>query len=286
MIAATEGFVLREIRYGDTGSVVKIYTKDKGLRSFMVKGLRPSASSSSRNARKKNAPSALLPLLEVEFTYIEKRESQTLYSLQRFRPCSGGSRLYADVSKTCMLTFVAELLSKCLAEEQADQALYACLSRFVWRLEEAEKPYGHYHIWFLLLLTRYLGCYPQTVETGQGAVVSQTAAMREVEWTFDLQEGRFGCANGASIGGAGIPGASQPGAVGGTGVCTVGVGECGPGVKILHQLFSDFDQAEALLQNLSSAERQSVLHLLVRYYTIQFSLSELKSYTVLKEVFA
>ena len=281
MIAATEGFVLREIRYGDTGSVVKIYTKDKGLRSFMVKGLRPS--SSSRGSRKKLAQSALLPLLEVEFTYVEKRESQTLYSLQQFRPCSGGSRLYADVAKTCMLTFVAELLSKCLAEEQADDALYAGLSRFVWRLEEAEKPYGHYHIWFLLLLSRYLGCYPQTVVgVGLGATKAQPAAA-QTECFFDLQEGRFGCANGgiganSSFGMGGVIGAAQPG--------TAGVGESGPGVKILHQLFSDFDQAEALLQTLSNAERQSVLHLLVRYYTIQFSLSELKSYTVLKEVFA
>ena len=273
MIAATEGFVLREIRYGDTGSVVKIYTKDKGLRSFMVKGLRSSASS-SRNSRKKSAQSALLPLLEVEFTYIEKRESQTLYSLQQFRPCSGGSRLYADVAKTCMLTFVAELLSKCLAEEQADEALYASLSRFVWRLEEAEKPYGHYHIWFLLLLSRYLGCYPQTMTgVGLGATTAQPA-VAQPECFFDLQEGRF-VRTGGGFGASGAPG-----------IGVAGVGECGPGVKILHQLFSDFDQAEVLLQTLSNAERQSVLHLLVCYYTIQFSLSELKSYTVLKEVFA
>lgn len=279
MIAATEGFVLREIRYGDTGSVVKIYTKDKGLRSFMVKGLRPSASS-SRISRKKSAQSALLPLLEVEFTYIEKRESQTLYSLQQFRPCSGGSRLYADVAKTCMLTFVAELLSKCLAEEQADEALYAGLSRFVWRLEEAEKPYGHYHIWFLLLLSRYLGCYPQTVAgVGLGATKAQPA-VAQTECFFDLQEGRF-VRSGSGLSASGGFGASCDHGIGVT-----GVGECGPGVKILHQLFSDFDQAEVLLQTLSNAERQSVLHLLVRYYTIQFSLSELKSYTVLKEVFA
>ena len=272
MIAATEGFVLREIRYGDTGSVVKIYTKDKGLRSFMVKGLRPS--SSSRGSRKKLAQSALLPLLEVEFTYVEKRESQTLYSLQQFRPCSGGSRLYADVAKTCMLTFVAELLSKCLAEEQADEALYASLSRFVWRLEEAEKPYGHYHIWFLLLLSRYLGCYPQTMTgVGLGATTAQPA-VAQPECFFDLQEGRF-VRTGGGFGASGAPG-----------IGVAGVGECGPGVKILHQLFSDFDQAEVLLQTLSNAERQSVLHLLVCYYTIQFSLSELKSYTVLKEVFA
>ena len=51
MTESAEGFVLREIRYGDTGSIVKIYTKDKGLRSFFVKGVRPSGASGGRSSR-------------------------------------------------------------------------------------------------------------------------------------------------------------------------------------------------------------------------------------------
>lgn len=54
MTESAEGFVLREIRYGDTASIVKIYTRDKGLRSFIVKGVRPAGTRSARSSRSRH----------------------------------------------------------------------------------------------------------------------------------------------------------------------------------------------------------------------------------------
>lgn len=254
MTESAEGFVLREIRYGDTGSIVKIYTKDKGLRSFIVKGVRPSGTRSARPSRNRQAKAGLFPLLELEFTYVERRENQTLYTLRQFRPSGRAQGLYADVSKVCMLTFIAELLSKCLAEGQADEALYDYIACFVQRLDAAEKPYGHYHVWFLLTLSRYLGCYPQVADA-----LYDTPGL-----TFDLQEGRF-CR---------IPAAGAVGSAGST-----------DSAMALFRLLSEPDTTEERLRTMGNAERQSLLHLLVQYYTVQFSLSELKSYAVLREVY-
>lgn len=253
MTESAEGFVLREIRYGDTGSIVKIYTKDKGLRSFFVKGVRPSGSRPSRNRQGK---AGLFPFLELEFTYVERRESQTLYTLRQFRPSGRAQRLYGDVTKVCMLTFLAEMLSKCLAEGQADAALYDYIAHFVQRLEAAEKPYGHYHVWFLLMLCRYLGCYPQVAE-----VLPDAPGLR-----FDLQEGVF-CR---------MPvGTVHQNPLSGT-----------EAAAALYRLLSEPDRAEESLRSMGNAERQSLLHLLVQYYTVQFSLSEIKSYAVLREVYS
>lgn len=261
MTESAEGFVLREIRYGDTGSIVKIYTRDKGLRSFIVKGLRPSGARSARASRNRQAKAALFPMLELEFTYVERRESQTLYVLRQFRPTGLAQGLYADVSKVCMLTFIAELLSKCLADGQADEALYDYIARFIRRLDAAEKPYGHYRVWFLLTLSRYLGCYPQVAD-----VLYDTPGLM-----FDLQEGRF-CRTPAGVGDsftAGRPTQSpNPTAA-----------------QALFRLLAEPDGAEEKLRLMGGAERQGLLHLLVQYYTVQFSLSEIKSYAVLREVY-
>ena len=35
-----QGFVLQSIRYGDSSLIVRIYTRDGGLQSYMVKGVR------------------------------------------------------------------------------------------------------------------------------------------------------------------------------------------------------------------------------------------------------
>lgn len=261
MTESAEGFVLREIRYGDTASIVKIYTRDKGLRSFIVKGLRPSGGRSGRSSRNRQAKVGLFPLLELEFTYEERRESQTLYALRQFRPLGRAQELYADVSKVCMLTFIAEVLGKCLAEGQADEGLYDFIAAFVQRLDAAEKPYGHYHIWFLLMLSRYLGCYPQVAD-----VLYDTPGL-----VFDLQEGRFcrpaGVSSAASV--AASATASAPSTA----------------AQALFRLLADPDGAEEKLRLMGGAERQGLLHLLVQYYTVQFSLSEIKSYAVLQEVY-
>ncbi|MDE5606267.1 MAG: recombination protein O N-terminal domain-containing protein [Bacteroidales bacterium] len=255
MTESAEGFVLREIRYGDNGSIVKIYTKDKGLRSFFVKGVRPSGASVGRSSRHRQGKAGLFPFLELEFTYVERRESQTLYTLRQFRPSGLAQRLYGDVTKVCMLTFLAEMLSKCLAEGQADDALYGYIAYFVQRLDAAEKPYGHYHVWFLLTLCRYLGCYPQVAE-----VLPDAPGLR-----FDLQDGVF---------------------------CRMPVGTVAQNplsgteaAAALYRLLSEPDRAEESLRRMGNTERQSLLHLLVQYYTVQFSLPEIKSYAVLREVY-
>lgn len=257
MTESAEGFVLREIRYGDTASIVKIYTRDKGLRSFIVKGVRPSGVRSARSARNRQAKVGLFPLLELEFTYEERRESQTLYALRQFRPSGRAQELYADVSKVCMLTFIAEVLGKCLAEGQADEGLYDFIEAFVQRLDMAKKPYGHYHIWFLLMLSRYLGCYPQVAD-----VLYDTPGLM-----FDLQEGRFFRPSGVNTAATAVASAPSTAA------------------QALLRLLAEPDGAEEKLRLMGGAERQGLLHLLVQYYTVQFSLSEIKSYAVLQEVY-
>lgn len=272
MTESAEGFVLREIRYGDTASIVKIYTRDKGLRSFIVKGVRPSGTRSARSSRGRQAKVGLFPLLELEFTYEERRESQTLYALRQFRPSGRAQELYADVAKVCMLTFIAEILGKCLAEGQADEALYDFIAGFVQRLEMADKPYGHYHVWFLLTLSRYLGCYPQVAD-----VLYDTPGLM-----FDLQEGRF--CRGTEV----KPAATAVSAMASMPTMAsvpVAVSVPSTAARALFSLLAEPDRAEERLRRMGHAERQGLLHLLVQYYTVQFSLSEIKSYAVLQEVY-
>lgn len=266
MTDSAEGFVLREIRYGDTGSIVKIYTRNKGLRSFIVKGLRPSGGARGRSKGRSSGKAGLFPLLKIEFTYMERRESQTLYNLQNFRPSGPFRTLYGDVRKVCMLTFVAELLSKCLPEGQGDEALYDYIGYFLTRLDAAENQYGHYHVWFLLMLSRYLGCCPQVPEVPPEAS----------RLFFDLQEGRFGY---TGAGGGDVTGPEaqvQP---------RTQALSSGGGAAALYRLLCEPDQAENTLCSMRNAERQGVLHLLLQYYTVQFSLPEIKSYAVLREIF-
>jgi len=46
MIFSTSGIVLRSVKYGDTSSVVSIYTRQFGIQSYLVNGVRGAAKNS------------------------------------------------------------------------------------------------------------------------------------------------------------------------------------------------------------------------------------------------
>lgn len=244
------GFILREIRYGDTSSIVKVYTKEHGLRSFMVKGL--------RSSRSKHGKVGLFPLLEIEFSYIQRSESQNLCNILQFRPHGAYKTLYGEVSKSCMLTFLAEILSKCFAEGQPDCAIYGYINRFLENLDNAESSYGYYHLLFLFEISRFLGCYPNI---GDYDILENKRSSA----VFDLREGVFSY--------------SMPAYEG-------EVAREENGSELLRLMLSEPSKAEEHLRNMSAKEKNSVLVLMMNYYKIQLSMPEIKSYQVFREVFS
>ncbi len=59
MIAKTQGVVFHQIKYSETSLIVKIYTRDFGLQSYLIKG--------ARSKKSKFSPALLqhLSLLEI-----------------------------------------------------------------------------------------------------------------------------------------------------------------------------------------------------------------------------
>lgn len=225
MQIATQGFVLREIPYGETSSIVKIYTQNKGLSSFILKGLRASKAAKGKLA--------LLPLLKIDFSYIDFREHQNLSHIKSYRAVGVQHKLYSNYAKLSMLSFFAEILSKSCAEHQADNLIFSYIDNFLEKFAQEEK-FSHYHILFLLEMTRLLGCYPSRDELENHFFFSISIEEEAKQLFLEVLRSQDG---------------------------------------------------EKKLMELSYTERKMLLEILVKYYCHQFSISELRTYTILKEVF-
>ncbi len=151
-VVHTELIVLSRLRYGDTSLIVRAYTRELGLQSYMVKGvLKPKKTGLK--------PSYFQSLTRLSAVVTYSAKTQKLQAIREAKPIANSNGFSADVLKSNVALFMAEVLSMLLSEEQEDQLLYTFLTAQINRLE-SQPVSPDYLILFLLRLTHFMGCFP------------------------------------------------------------------------------------------------------------------------------
>jgi DNA repair protein RecO (recombination protein O) len=157
------------MKHKESGVIAWIYTRDFGLKSFFIQGVR----------RKKPTMKANLfqPLTLLEMQVINKgnKEINTLSSIGVVSDCLA---IQQDIGKTSIALFLAEIQYKCIKEEEANQELFDFLWGTVLNLARDEGNIANYHLFFMLSFSKYLGFYPNTQDIKTGSY-------------FDKREGVF-----------------------------------------------------------------------------------------------
>lgn len=169
MIVKTKAIVIHAIKFQETSLIVKCYTKENGIKSYLLKGILRKKKSAKLN----KAQFQLGSLLELvtknstnnKLNYINEA---SVYHQTPFTQ--------TNVYKSSLVLFMTEVLNLALKEEEQNIQLYQFLEHSFIQLNEIEK-FGTFHIAFLVELTAYLGFYPQ---------IQDKNAL-----SFDLTEGIF-----------------------------------------------------------------------------------------------
>lgn len=147
----TRALVLQTIRYNDFSLIVKMFTREAGLLSFMVKG--------THGKKSKFKPAYFQPLTVLEVQYTQKTGSD-LYQLREVMLGISLESSRTDAHKIAVSLFLAEFFSKSLREQHADENLFTYLESRVLELEHQPRCHPAFHIKVLLELTGYLGFFP------------------------------------------------------------------------------------------------------------------------------
>lgn len=148
----TKAIVLSTVKYSDADLIVTLFTAEKGLLSFFLKGIRK-----AKRAKLKSSQFQVLSCLEIDFNY---RENKGLQFIKEAKIHLAFQNLQQNVFKTTMAMFVSEILKSCIQEEEQNLDLYQFLERSLSHLNTAEK-FSDFHLNFLVQLTRFLGFYPE-----------------------------------------------------------------------------------------------------------------------------
>lgn len=168
MIQTTKAIVINTIKYGDTSLIATCYTKNYGIKTYMLKGILTSKKSNVKLAY-------FQPLMVLNLTANHNNKG-ALNFIKDVEVLNFNNSIYSTIKKQTIALFLSEIVHFSIREEEQNSQLYQYLeTSFLWL--ETHDNCSNFHLLFLLNLTKYLGFYPEMK-------ASNTSY-------FDLLEGSF-----------------------------------------------------------------------------------------------
>ena len=168
MLVNTKAIVISALKYGEADLIVKAYTRESGLRTYMLKGILK-----SKKGKFKASQFQVLTQLELVANHKDKG---SLEYLKEAKVTNTYGSLHTNVVKSSMGMFLAEVLRNAIREEESNPVLYDFLEHSFLQLDLLGS-IANFHLFFLLKLSSYLGFQPE-------------ASRRELPF-FNLLEGTF-----------------------------------------------------------------------------------------------
>jgi len=146
MLQKTQGIALSYVKYKDTSIIARIFTREYGLRSYIV-----------NSVRKKNKGNKMIffqPLSLLDLVVYENpskdinRISEVKFSYQTINTIS-------DIKRSSVVIFLCEFLEKLILTEEENESLYDFINSALVDFDKSFDP--DFHVNFLLRLTPFLG---------------------------------------------------------------------------------------------------------------------------------
>lgn len=156
MLLTTNAIVLSKLKYRDNDLIVKCYTEQLGVVSFLLRGVLK-----SKKGNSKIAYFQLLSQLQLEIIYKQNRSLQVIKEIKLNYLYAS---LHSNILKSSIVMFLAEVLANTLKEEEQNTNLFSYIeTTLLWLDTHSE--YSNFHLLFLLNITKYLGFYPEEINT-------------------------------------------------------------------------------------------------------------------------
>lgn len=151
MLVKTPAIVLSTIKYSEADLIARLYTRELGTQSFMLKGIRKSRKGKLR-------ASFFQPLTQLEIETQHKGKGHLEY-IKEARVIFPYQHLLTDISKSSITLFFSEVLTQLLTEQQPDTSLFEYLSSVFQYLDQIDQV-ANFSIKTLLDITGFLGFQP------------------------------------------------------------------------------------------------------------------------------
>ena len=169
MLHKTEGIILHSVKFAENSLIVKVYTSELGLQSYMLNGVK---------GKKSKYKSALLQPLSLVELIATSSNSGNLHRVSEINLLKPYTDIPYHLAKRSIAIFLNEVLYRVLKEEHADISMFEFIKNALLVLDLKQDSCANFHIYFMVQLTAYLGFSPN-------------GSLEEKNTLFDLKEGCF-----------------------------------------------------------------------------------------------
>ncbi len=167
MMQKNKGIVLHHVKYGESGIIIYMFTRNFGRQTFIMHGIR------RKKAQVKINIFQPLYILNLETYHKPGREIQQIKEAKIHKPFHS---ITSNIYKSTIVLFLAEILYRSLKTEEPNYGLFDFIESSLDILDKLEVGYVNFHLIFLLNLSRLLGFQPNLTDA-------------ETPGYFDLKEG-------------------------------------------------------------------------------------------------
>lgn len=157
MLLTTKGIVLSCLDYSETSIIVRVYTEQLGLQSYIVKGVRKKGARIKRNLF---SPLSIIQLVA------NHKEGDGLRIIREVSCLHHLNSIATDMSKTAVCIFMSELLSHSFSAQMADPVHYQFLEESILYLNQSTESIPEFPLAFMLKLAQFLGLEPHNNFSG------------------------------------------------------------------------------------------------------------------------
>ncbi|MBK8516365.1 MAG: DNA repair protein RecO [Saprospiraceae bacterium] len=150
-IFSSEGIVFRTIKYSESSIICDIFTREKGLRSFIASGVR---SSKSGNKAALYRPANIVDVVayDQDQDKLSRIKEITFNYLYR--------NINLDIRISSIAIFILEVSRNSIKEKEANEELYDFLNEWLKYLDNAVNYHSCLHLKFMLDFSFHLGFSP------------------------------------------------------------------------------------------------------------------------------
>jgi DNA repair protein RecO (recombination protein O) len=148
MLKTVEGIITRTVKYGDSSMILDLLTPDRGIQSFIIGGIR------TKGKRNRSSLVQVLNLVTIE-AYV--KDSGQLSRIKEISYSYIYKAIPFDIVKSSIATFIIEVSRKALKSSDDSHHAYHYVMKGLIHLDNAQTDIAHFHIRFLIGMTRLLG---------------------------------------------------------------------------------------------------------------------------------
>ena len=152
MLVKTKGVILRSVKYSETSLILDIFTREAGLKTYIISGVR------KKNAR--TSAGTVQPMNIVDLVVYDSRRSK-INRIKEVKLAYLYKQIPFDIKKSSVALFMVEILGKSIKEKEANTEFYDFVENSLIFLDQTARNIANFHLVFLVKASKFLGFYPK-----------------------------------------------------------------------------------------------------------------------------